>query len=63
MGTALANGFAALILRGLLDVGFRFDPAAALAAIALSSVVASAAGWAASFRILRQRPLEVLRAE
>jgi putative ABC transport system permease protein len=63
MGTALANGFAAVLLKGLLEVEYRFDAPAALAALALSSAVACAAGWAASFRILKQRPLEVLRAE
>jgi predicted lysophospholipase L1 biosynthesis ABC-type transport system permease subunit len=34
MGTALANAFAALVLKGLLNVEFRFDPVAALSAVA-----------------------------
>jgi putative ABC transport system permease protein len=63
MGTLLANAFAALILKQLLDVEFRFDPVAAAAALLLAALVAVVAGWVASFRILGQRPLEVLRGE
>ena len=63
MGSLLASGFAALALKRLLDVEYRFDPLIALATVALTALVAAAAGWAASFRILGQKPLEVLREE
>jgi ABC-type lipoprotein release transport system permease subunit len=32
-------------------------------AVALTALLAQASGWLASFRILRQKPLEVLRDE
>ena len=63
MGSLLANGFTAALLKGLLDVRFRFDLLPALVATALTALVAVGAGWAASYRILGQRPLEVLRDE
>jgi putative ABC transport system permease protein len=63
MGSALATGFAAVIAKELLEVEFRFNPVPALAAMCLTAMVAAAAGWAASFRILGQKPLEVLREE
>jgi putative ABC transport system permease protein len=63
MGTLLANGFAALVLRQLLDVEWRPDWMAAAASMLLAALIAAAAGWAASYRILSQRPLEILRAE
>jgi len=46
-----------------LNAQFQFDPKAALSAIVLTALLANASGWLASFRILRQKPLEVLREE
>jgi len=63
MGSLLASGFAALVLKRLLDVEFRFDPLSALATVGLTALVAAAAGWAASFHILGQKPLQILREE
>jgi putative ABC transport system permease protein len=63
MGSLLATGFAALVLKQLLDVAFRFDPVANAAAIGLSAVVAAGAGWLASYSVLGRKPLEVLREE
>lgn len=64
MGGLLANAFANLLLKRLMDEsGFRFDVWTTLAAMALTAVLANAAGWLASFRILGQKPLEVLRDE
>lgn len=63
MGGLLANGFAALVLRRLLNVEFHFDALATLAALAITAVVAVLAGWAASFRLLNRKPLEILRGE
>jgi ABC-type antimicrobial peptide transport system permease subunit len=47
----------------LLDANFSFDPQATLIAVVLTALLAQASGWLASFRILRQKPLEVLRDE
>ncbi len=63
LGAILATIFSNLVMKRLLDASFRFDPKTALAGVALSALLANAAGWLASFRILRQKPLEVLREE
>lgn len=63
MGCLLANGFAALILNRLLEADYRFDLLPNVIAIAATPIVANAAGWVASWRILNQKPLEVLRHE
>ena len=63
MGSVLATAFSALLLKRWLDADFRIDPLPNLLCIALTALVANAAGWMASYRILGQKPLEVLRAE
>jgi putative ABC transport system permease protein len=63
LGALLASAFSSLLLKRLLDAGFQFDPLATLAAVVLTALLANASGWLASFRILRQKPLEVLREE
>ena len=63
MGSALATGFAALIVRRLLDIEYHPDLSANLLAVALAAAVAAGAGWAASFRVLGRKPLEILREE
>ena len=63
LGSALATGFTALVVKRLLKADFHFDPAADLCSVALTALVAVAAGWLASYRILGQKPLEVLRDE
>jgi putative ABC transport system permease protein len=63
LGSALATGFTALVVKRLLKAEFHFDPAADLFSIALTALVAVAAGWLASYRILGLKPLEVLRDE
>jgi putative ABC transport system permease protein len=63
MGSLMASGFSALVLKRLLDIEFHFDAAAGGLTILLSALVAAAAGWAASFRILGRKPLEILRDE
>ena len=63
MGSLLATAFSALLLKRWLDADFRIDVAPNLICIVLTALVANAAGWMASFRILGQKPLEVLRAE
>lgn len=63
MGSALAVAFTNLLLTRLLDAQFHFAWAPNAVAIAGSAVIAMAAGWLASNRILDQKPLEILRDE
>ena len=58
--------FANLLTRVLLhrmDVTFHLDARGSLVAVACTALLAVATGWIASFRILGQKPLEVLREE
>ena len=63
MGAILATIFSSLVLKRLLNAHFELDPKALAMAIVLTALLANASGWLASFRILRQKPLEVLREE
>ncbi|MGJ5814074.1 ABC transporter permease [Paludibaculum fermentans] len=63
MGGAMATIFARVLLLRLLDARFQFELLPNAATIALTTLLAVVAGWAASIRILNQRPLEVLRDE
>ena len=59
----LAIAFSMVVMKQLIKVDYRFSPLPILIAIALTALIAAAAGWLASFRILGQKPLEVLRGE
>ncbi len=63
MGSLLATAFTALLLRRLFDAQFHVDWVPNLLSIAATAFVANVAGWLASFRILGQKPLEILRQE
>ncbi len=63
MGALLASVFSRLLLNRLLDAKFAFDWKATVVAVVLTALLAQTSGWLASFRILRQKPLEVLREE
>jgi len=63
MGSLLASGFSALVLKRLLEIKFHPDWAAHALTVAAAAAVAALAGWAASFRILGRKPLEILRQE
>ena len=63
MGSLLANGFANLLLKRMLDSQISFPIVPSLLAILATALIANAAGWMASFRILGQKPLEILREE
>jgi putative ABC transport system permease protein len=63
MGSGLATVFSSLVLSRFFEASLRVDPAPAIAGIAATALIAAASGWLASFRILGQKPLEVLRGE
>jgi len=63
MGALLANGFANLLLKRLLDAQMSFLLVPSLVAVLATALIANVAGWMASFRILGQKPLEILREE
>jgi putative ABC transport system permease protein len=63
MGSLLASGFAALWVRKLLEIEFHPDWKATGLAVVTAALLAAAAGWAASFRVLGKKPLEILREE
>ena len=58
-----AGGFTNLVLTRLLDTEFRVNWTASITCVILTAFLANLAGWLASFRILGQKPLEVLREE
>ena len=63
MGSLLAGGFAALVLKRLLQIDFHPALLTHALAVAIAALVATVAGWGASFRILGRKPLEILRDE
>jgi putative ABC transport system permease protein len=63
LGSLLAIAFSQLILRQLFEVDPRWDWISPLFAVLASALLANAAGWLASARILEERPLAVLRSE
>jgi putative ABC transport system permease protein len=64
IGSLLATAFTWLLLKRFFDeTPFRLDLAAIVVSIIATALVAAAAGWLAIFRILGQKPLEVLRGE
>ncbi|HTR34265.1 MAG TPA: FtsX-like permease family protein [Bryobacteraceae bacterium] len=63
MGSLLADGFANLLLKRTLDAEASFPAIAMLLSVVATALIANAAGWMASFRILGQKPLEILREE
>ena len=50
-------------LTRLLEAKFHVDVVATVSAVVLTALLANIAGWLASFRILGQKPLQVLREE
>ncbi len=61
-GMLFANALSRILLH-LVEVDFVSSPRADLLAVGATALMAVATGWAASFRILGQKPLEVLREE
>ncbi len=62
-GTALAAALAWVVLRFVLDAPWRFEPWALVAGVAASVVLAVAVGFLATWRLLGEKPLPVLRRE
>ena len=62
VGTLFANVLSRILLHRM-DVVFQRDLRGSLTAVVGTAVLAVATGWIASFRILGQKPLEVLREE
>jgi putative ABC transport system permease protein len=62
-GTLLAVVLAWIVVHFLLDAPWTFEPAAMMAGVALTVVMAVAIGFLATFRLLGQKPLPVLRRE
>lgn len=63
MGGILAAIFSSLVLKRLLNAHFEFELKPIALSILATALLANASGWLASARILRQKPLEVLREE
>jgi putative ABC transport system permease protein len=63
IGGLLANGFSGIIANKFIEAPFIFDWRALLVATIATAILANAAGWLASMKILGLRPLEVLREE
>lgn len=61
LGSLLATGFSLLVLKRLFQVEYRLDPLPHVVAVIATALLANFAGWAASHRILGQKPLEALR--
>lgn len=63
MGSALATAFTRVLMTKLLDAEFHVEWAPVLLTTLMTAMLAVAAGWLASLKILSQKPLEVLRDE
>jgi putative ABC transport system permease protein len=63
MGGLLAGGFAWVVLNRLLRADASPDVFPILVSIAGTAILAVVTGWAASYRTLGQKPLEILRDE
>jgi len=63
MGSLLATAFSSLVLKRFLKTELPSTWLAHLLSICATALIANAAGWMASFRILGQKPLEILRDE
>ncbi len=63
VGGILANVFTRIVSDKFIDAAFDFNWTSLVIATVATALLANAAGWLASARILSQRPLEVLRGE
>jgi len=63
MGSLLAGGFSNVLLKRMLDARTSIPVLPILLSVIATALIANAAGWMASFPILGQKPLEILREE
>jgi putative ABC transport system permease protein len=63
MGSLLAGGFANILLKRMLDARTSIPVIPILLSVIATALIANVAGWMASFPILGQKPLEILREE
>jgi len=63
IGSVLATAFTRLLMTRLLDAEFHVEWTPVLLTTLLTALLAVAAGWLASLKILSRKPLEVLRDE
>jgi putative ABC transport system permease protein len=61
MGSLLATGFSQIVLSRIMRLRFEFEIVPLLWAMLLTALIAALAGWLASWRVLGQKPLDVLR--
>jgi putative ABC transport system permease protein len=62
-GSVLASALAWIVLRFVLETPWHFEPWALLGGVAASSVLGIAVGFLATWRLLGEKPLPVLRRE
>lgn len=62
-GSVLAVAYSALLTRDIMEVDAVIDWPGVGLTVVLSALLATASGWAASFRILGSKPLDILRDE
>ncbi len=62
-GCVLAVCYSALLTRDILDLDAVIEWPALVTTVVASAMIATAAGWGASFRILGSKPLKILRDE
>ncbi len=63
MGGLLAGGFANFLLKRMLDARTSVPVIPVVLSVIATALIANGAGWMASFPILGQKPLEILREE
>jgi putative ABC transport system permease protein len=63
MGGLLATAFSNLLAKRFLHAHFRLELTSNLICLLVTALIATAAGWLASARLLSQKPLDVLRGE
>ena len=61
LGSALGTGMSAILISKLLDTPYHFTWIPAVVATAITAVLTITAGWIASYGVLGQKPLEILR--
>jgi putative ABC transport system permease protein len=61
IGAALACTFSVILIHRLFHALYTIPLIPVISSTILTALIAVVAGWAASFRVLRQKPLEVLR--